>query len=231
MIGIADLYDILLAHYGDPHWWPAKTPYEMMVGAILTQNTAWANVEKALANFGDNLTPEFVETASIEDLIDIIRPSGFFNQKSLRLKSITGWYKQYNYDIIQARRQDCAELRAQLLAVNGVGRETADSILVYALDKPSFVVDAYTRRILSRIGYDLSKDYDDIRLMIEQSIPQDLVVYNRFHALIVVHAKEYCKVKAVCVGCPLAEVCGDSAVQCTQLNRSEAEPRSRKYIY
>jgi len=208
MQNITNIYSTLYAHYGEPHWWPAKTPYEMMAGAILTQNTAWSNVEKAIANFGENLTPEFIETVQIENLIDIIRPSGFFNQKSLRLKSLTDWYKRYNYDIIQARQQNCGDLRAQLLNINGVGRETADSILVYALEKTSFVVDAYTRRILSRVGYDLPKDYDDLRCMIEQNIRRDLDIYNRFHALIVVHAKEYCKAKAVCDGCVLAEVCG-----------------------
>lgn len=204
---IIDIYNTLFTYYKKQHWWPAKTPYEMMVGAILTQNTAWSNVEKAIANFGDNLTPRYIETASQQELIDIIRPSGFFNQKSLRIKRLTDWYRKYNYDIMLAKQQDGGRLREQLLDINGVGRETADSILLYALGKPFFVVDAYTRRILSRMGYAVPRDYDGIRSMIENNIPKDVGIYNEFHALIVVHAKNSCKTKPVCTGCIMSDIC------------------------
>lgn len=207
MNGLMDIYNLLLSAYGKRNWWPAKTPFEMIIGAILTQNTAWTNVEKAIENFEDRLSPEFIETASHEEIADIIRPSGYYNQKAIRLKAITAWFKKYSYDIKNAQKFDGETLRRELLEVKGVGRETADSILTYALDKPFFVVDAYTKRILYRIGYDIPKNYDDLRLEIEKSIPKDLYIYNEFHALIVYHAKCYCKKIPICNGCSLESLC------------------------
>lgn len=204
---LMEIYNLLLEAYGKRNWWPAKTPYEMMIGAILTQNTAWPNVEKAIANFCDRLSPEFIDAVSKEELAEIIRPSGYYNQKADRLKAITEWFKKYSYDIKNARQVDGKILRKELLDVKGVGRETADSILTYALGKPFFIVDTYTRRILYRIGYDIPKGYDEVRLKIEENVPRDLYIYNEFHALIVEHAKNHCKKVPNCKGCPLDAKC------------------------
>ena len=204
---LMEIYNLLLKAYGKRNWWPAKTPFEMMIGAILTQNTAWTNVEKAISNFGDRLSPEFIDAVSKEELAEIIRPSGYYNQKANRLKAITEWFKKYSYDIKKARQVDGKVLRKELLDVKGVGKETTDSILTYALDKPFFIVDTYTRRILYRIGYDIPKGYDELRLKIEENVPRDLYIYNEFHALIVEHAKNHCKKVPNCEGCPLDAKC------------------------
>lgn len=201
------VFDILLKSYGPRCWWPAETPFEMMVGAILTQNTAWTNVVKAITAFGERLSPRYIAGADPAELAEIIRPTGYYNQKVIKLKALTAWYAVYNYDIEQARQVDGKALRDELLVVKGVGPETADSILLYALDKPFFVIDAYTRRILCRLGYDIPKSYDELRLKIENDIPQDIHLYQEFHALIVEHAKCHCKKKPTCPGCPLEDRC------------------------
>lgn len=206
MISLTDLYSTLYSRYGDLGWWPAKDAYEMCIGAILTQNTSWSSVEKAIANFGDRLSPDYVNSISDEELTDIIRPSGFFNQKAERIRILTRWLAKYGYDPANAAAPT-ETLRSELLALKGVGRETADSILVYAFGRLSFVVDAYTRRLLGRLGYDVPQDYDDIRVMIEASIERELYLYNNFHALIVEHCKQHCLKKPRCEGCPLASHC------------------------
>lgn len=178
----------------------------MCVGAVLTQNTSWSSVEKAIARFDGRLSAEFVNSISDEELTEIIRPSGFFNQKAVRIRALTAWLEQ-----LGCQPAECAlstqELRCQLLGIKGIGRETADSILVYAFGRLSFVVDAYTRRLLSRLGYTLPTDYDDIRLMIESAVPKELYIYNNFHALIVEQCKQHCLKKPKCTDCPLWNVC------------------------
>ena len=207
MNGLLEIYGTLLNAYGQRHWWPAQTPFEMMVGAILTQNTTWLNVEKAIRNFGDRLSPEYIATVSNDELAQIIRPTGYYNQKAIKLKAFTLWYETYSYDVSQAMQIDGHVLRTELLAVKGVGCETADSILLYALNKPFFVVDAYTKRILCRLGHDIPNTYDGLRLKIEESIPQDIYLYGEFHALIVEHAKRHCKKSPSCEACPVEAVC------------------------
>ena len=206
------LYSLLYARYGNLNWWPARDAYEMCVGAILTQNTSWSSVEKAIANFGGKLSPEHVNSLDDGQLADIIRPSGFFNQKTQRIRALTGWLAQYGYDPANAAHVPTHELREQLLAIKGVGRETADSILVYAFGRRSFVVDAYTRRLLWRLGHDLPGDYDGIRVMIEAAVPRELYIYNNFHALIVEQCKQHCLKKPRCEGCPLEAVCPKTGV-------------------
>jgi len=201
------LFDTLLRSYGPRFWWPAETPFEMMVGAILTQNTAWTNVEKAIASFGDNLSPHYIAGADAGELAEIIRSTGYYNQKVIKLKALTAWYAKYDYKIDQVKRVEGAILRRELLTVKGIGPETADSILLYALDKPFFVIDAYTRRILYRLGYDLPTAYDDLRMNIQADIPKDIYLYQEFHALIVEHAKRHCKKKPACPACPLEDRC------------------------
>ncbi|QDR79405.1 endonuclease III domain-containing protein [Sporomusa termitida] len=207
MRGLYELYNTLLTAYGQRNWWPAETPFEMMAGAILTQNTTWTNVEKALTNLGDRLSPAFIAGVQTEELAQLIRSSGYYNQKALKLKALTQWYEKYEYNIKIAAAGDGEALRAELLAVKGIGRETADSILLYALNKPFFVVDTYTKRLLHRLGYDLPATYDGLRLQLEAHLPQDVYLYGEFHGLIVEHAKRHCKKQPACAGCPVAGCC------------------------
>lgn len=204
---LEEIFNILLTAYGPRRWWPARTPYEMMVGAILTQNTAWNNVEKAIRNFGHRLSPRFVNAVSLEELIGIIKPCGYFNQKAACLKQLTSWFEQYDYDIDRVRQLEGDILRRQLLAIKGVGPETADSILLYALDQPYFVIDAYTRRFLERLGEEVPSRYDQLRHEIESLLPLNTYVYGEFHALIVEHAKRHCRKSPACRGCPLEHLC------------------------
>ena len=149
------IYKSLNKRYGNLNWWLADSPYEVMVGAVLTQNTNWGNVEKALANFvklGKTLTRELIEEMPPEELIEIIRPAGFFNQKTVYLKAVAAWFKKYNYGVDKVKSGNLEPLHKELLAVKGFGKETADSILLYAFNFPTFVIDAYTRRLLERLG-------------------------------------------------------------------------------
>lgn len=206
-MNLSQIYQILYKAYRTQGWWPAKTPYEVMVGAVLTQNTNWGNVEKAIDNFRGRLSPEYIDSLDLNELAQIIRPSGFFNIKAKRIKALNSWFSDYNYSIKTASAENTVKLRAELLNVNGIGRETADSILLYALGKPVFVVDAYTRRIFSRLGFDLPKEYDSIKAFFEETVKPDTKVYNEYHALIVRHAKAYCRKKPDCADCPLSGFC------------------------
>ena len=203
-----DMYTRLLDHYGDPRWWPAGSTYEVMAGAVLTQNTAWSNVKKAIANFGDGLSPYAVAAADTESLKDIIRPAGSFNRKASCLKALTAWYSFYGYDEERVRRQPMEMLRGDLLALKGIGPETADSILLYAFGFPSFVVDAYTMRLCGRYPLDAGGDYHAVKSFFESHMERDALLYNRFHALIVINAKAHCRKKPLCSGCPLYDTCG-----------------------
>jgi len=205
---VLTIYEKLNAHYGNLQWWPAKTPYEVIVGAVLTQNTAWSNVEKAIANFGDNLSPQFVLDANIAKLIDIIRPAGFFNQKAAYLKTVTEWFAGYDFDVPTIRREPLEKLRPELLSVKGIGKETADSILLYAFNFPTFVVDAYTVRLCERYSVETGKGYDAVKTHFEGNLPRSVEIYNNYHALIVINGKDHCrKSKPLCGNCPLGETC------------------------
>jgi endonuclease-3 related protein len=208
-----EIYDTLYARYGDPHWWPGDTPYEIMVGAVLTQNCAWNNVEKAIANFGDRLSPDFALNAGTAELIEIIRPAGFFNQKAVYLKAMTAWFGKYGFDVATVQREPLEKLRAELLATKGVGRETADSILLYAFDLPTFVVDAYTVRLCGRLPIPAGKGYEDVKAYFEAKLAHSAAVYNNLHALIVINAKEHCRKKPKCDSCPLEVNCGRCGLQ------------------
>lgn len=205
---LTQIYETLLAHYGELHWWPAKTPYEVIVGAILTQNTAWGNVEKAIANFSGNPSPETVATMPTEELTEVIRPAGFFNQKAGYLKAVTAWFAKYGYDVPTVQKQPLGKLRAELLSTKGIGQETADSILLYAFGFPTFVVDAYTNRLCVRYPIEAGKGYAAVKACFEDNLPESVDVYNNFHALIVINAKEHCRKKPNCNGCPLGGKCG-----------------------
>ena len=207
---LTEIYQLLYEAFGPQHWWPGRTRFEVITGAILTQNTNWANVEKAIANLksADCLTPEKLHLLDQAQLARLIRPAGYYNIKAKRLKNFINWLFD-NYDGVLANLEsiDTNRLRAELLEIKGVGRETADSILLYAFDRPIFVVDAYTARIICRhelIGPDA--DYEQLREMFESSLPTDTQFYNEYHALLVKLGKEFCKTKAKCSGCPLEKL-------------------------
>lgn len=202
-------YRRMLAAYGPQHWWPGDTPFEIMVGAVLTQNTAWTNVERAIANLkaADALSPEIIVSLPPDRLAQLIRPSGYFNIKARRLRNFCRWYVGEG-EMRALRRMDTATLRDGLLSINGVGPETADDMLLYAFSRPVFVVDAYTRRIFLRLGLmDGEPSYDELRLGIETALGPDTDVFNEYHALIVRHGKDVCRTRPSCDGCCLRAVC------------------------
>jgi endonuclease-3 related protein len=204
---------------GPMGWWPAKTPFEVIVGAILTQNTAWVNVERAVGNLrrAGLLTPVAMERVSIARLALLVRPSGYFRQKAKKLKAFVRFLREsYGGSLARMFRKPTAELRQQLLAVHGIGPETADSILLYAGGHPVFVVDAYTHRILGRHNLTNGKpDYGAVRSLFEMNLPRDAGLYNEFHALLVNVGKNWCrKGQPRCGECPLLpHLPGDSALR------------------
>jgi endonuclease III related protein len=204
---ILDIYDLLFARYGRRNWWPAETPFEVCVGAILTQNTNWGNVEKAIGNLKREglLTPGALRDIPVVNLAELIRPAGYFNVKSERLKGFVDWlFTGYAGSTEKMACVDWLKLREELLKVRGIGPETADSILLYACGKPSFVVDAYTRRLFEVLGLlDGKESYEEVRALFMDNLPPDVHLFNEFHALIVQHAKDHCRKKPVCHGCPL----------------------------
>lgn len=203
------VYKKLLNQYGQQHWWPADTPFEMMLGAILTQNTAWINVERAIANLKSQscFTPQDILKAPLPKLAEWLKPSGYFNIKAQRLRNYCQWYVDAG-EFSSLSQLDTETLRKQLLAINGVGPETADDILLYAFARPVFVIDTYTRRIFSRLQL-VAEDvgYETLRLQFETSLKMDTGMFNEYHALIVRHAKEACKKRPDCTRCCLIRVC------------------------
>ena len=206
------VYERLRAEYGGQDWWPAETPFEVMVGAVLTQNTAWTNVERAIANLRQAraLDAEAIVRASRERLADWIRPSGYFNVKAERLKGLCGWYlEQGGHEAL--RRWPTDALRTALLAVKGVGPETADDIVLYAFHRPVFVVDTYTKRIFERLGLlEAGLGYDAVQRRFHEGLgcgEEAVSLFNEYHALIVEHGKNRCKKRPVCEGCVLERDC------------------------
>jgi len=204
------VYQQLLGHYGEQSWWPADTAFEMMIGAILTQNTSWTNVEKALHNLreAEVLNVQALAACDKENLEQWVRPAGFFRQKSQRLLGLCHFYlEQGGIDGMKAWSMQ--SLRARLLGVHGIGPETADSILLYGIEKPIFVVDSYTKRIFHRLGILPEKinSYDAVQDFFQQHIASSLVIYQELHALIVAHAKAHCRSKPQCHSCPMLTHC------------------------
>src|SRR6185437_1980412 len=207
---LALYYEALFAHLGPQNWWPARTPFEVIVGAILTQNTSWTNVERAIANLRHErlLNPRAIERVAFARLASLIRSSGYFRQKAKKLKAFVRFLRtEYSGSLARMFRTPTLELRENLLAVHGIGPETADSILLYAGHKDVFVVDAYTRRIFSRHGWvpeDVS--YEELRSKIEAALPRDVSRYNEFHALLVMTGKNWCRTREPrCSECPLGK--------------------------
>lgn len=202
-----DIYERLFDFYGPQHWWPGETTLEIIVGAILTQNTSWSNVEKAITNLKkhDCLTCEKLHTLGAEELGLLIRSAGYYNIKARRLKNFFDWlYAEHAGDIDALFDLAPSVLRQQLLSIKGIGPETADSICLYAFSKPVFVVDAYTARIFGRhMWIEPGSGYDQIQDIFHGGLEKDAVLFNEFHALIVRLGKDHCKPRPICKGCPL----------------------------
>lgn len=202
-----EMFDLMLNRFGPQNWWPGETVLEVMVGAVLTQNTNWKNVEKAIENLktAELLSMEALHAVSMSDLAEMIRPAGYFNIKAGRLKNLINFvYESYEGDLAKLLNEETGSLREGLLSVKGVGPETADSILLYAAERPVFVIDTYTHRVLNRHGLaDDQATYHDLQEFFMDNLPDDTRLFNEFHALIVNIGKEYCHRKPLCDTCPL----------------------------
>jgi endonuclease III related protein len=207
---LKDVFDRLYSHYGPRHWWPADSAFEVLVGAVLVQNTAWDNVRKAIDRLRgeDLLEPHALYAVPLERLEELIRSAGYFRVKARRLHNLLEFLvERYDGSLEAMFRTALPELRESLLTVSGVGPETADSILLYAGGLPTFVVDAYTHRMLARhgwIGFDAG--YYQIQEHFEAGLPQDAALFNEYHALVVEVGKRHCRKHPRCEGCPLAEL-------------------------
>lgn len=212
-----EIFRHMHARFGDLHWWPAESPFEVIVGAVLTQNTAWGNVEKAIANLraADRLDVRRLHALGPPGIAPLIRPAGYFNIKARRLWNVLDYLVARHGGAVQNMQRHATEvLREELLAINGVGRETADSILLYALHRPVFVVDAYTHRILKRHGIaPESADYDALQKLFHSNLPVNAQLYNEFHAQIVMIGKHHCKPTPRCETCPLRELLGPALLE------------------
>ncbi len=207
---LLEVYKILLETYGEQNWWPVDEDYhrkqgtdpreEIVIGAILTQNTSWRNVEKALENLKREgvLSFEGIIKTPLDKLQELIRPSGYYRQKARRLKEVAGELSP----VSKVERIS----REELLKIKGIGRETADAILLYAGNRPYFVIDAYTKRIVKRV-FGIEGSYEELRSWFEGNLPKDIKIYKEFHALLDEHAKRFCRKEPMCEGCPLIRVC------------------------
>jgi endonuclease-3 related protein len=214
---LEEIYRRLMDGYGPQHWWPAEEPFEVMVGAILTQSAAWGNVEKAIASLKEAgaLSPVALRRLPLAELARLIRPCGYYNAKALKLKALAHWLGEYCADDLgRLFKGDTAALRAQLLSIHGIGAETADSILLYAAGKPVFVIDAYTRRILSRLGLaPEGVSYAACQALFMDNLPADSELFNEYHALLVCLAKNVCRRRPQCPECCLADICPSRVVE------------------
>ncbi len=207
---LIEIYNLLSERFGPQHWWPGETRFEVIIGAILTQNTSWSNVEKAIENLksDDLLTAEKLHNTDTEKIAELIRPAGYFNIKAKRLKNFLNWLLENYQGLLEnLDSADTAQLRQQLLCITGIGAETADSILLYALQRPVFVVDAYTARIAVRHNLiEPPFDYSQLQELFQNNLPEDIQLFNEYHALLVKLGKEYCRKKPKCAGCPLEKL-------------------------
>lgn len=206
------IYRLLFDHYGTQGWWPADGPFEVMVGAVLTQSAAWTNVEKAIANLktANAMSPRAIRGLPDERLAELVRPSGYYNVKARKLKALAHFFNEaYGDDIAAMRAEDGEVLREKLLRVYGIGEETADDIALYAADIPTFVIDAYTKRLFARLGLAPQEaPYAAHRAMFMDNLPAESGLYNEYHALIVRHAKDICrKTRPLCERCVLVDLC------------------------
>ncbi|HHS50321.1 MAG TPA: endonuclease III domain-containing protein [candidate division Zixibacteria bacterium] len=208
MNAIEEFYRVAFARYGDLEWWPADDPFEVAIGAILTQNTSWKNVERAIERLKCDglLSPNTISDVPMEKLAEAIRPSGYYNQKAKKLKAFVEWFREeLDCDFSAGDTMPTAHLRESLMSVKGIGPETADDILLYAFEKPVFVVDAYTYRIAVRHGWSPPDvGYDELAEIFTSSLDEDVFLYKNFHAILVEIGKTFCTKKAPkCVNCPM----------------------------
>jgi len=208
---LLDIYRRLLAHLGPQHWWPAGEPFEVIVGAILTQSAAWGNVEKAIANLrvAGALSPRALRQLPLSELATLVHPCGYYNAKALKLKSFVYWLgNHYDDDLDKLFANNTGALRQQLLSIHGIGQETADSIILYAANKPIFVIDAYTRRIINRIGLTPDRNsYAAYQTLFMDHLPPDAELFNEYHALLVCLGKNVCRSRPLCQQCCLNNIC------------------------
>jgi endonuclease-3 related protein len=207
---LTEIYQLLFDRFGPQHWWPGETQFEIITGAILTQNTAWPNVEKAINNLkaANLLKPEKLHNIQSTELAELIKPAGYFNIKAKRLKNFLTWlFENYDGRLTNLQGVDTNRLRTELLAVKGIGPETADSILLYAFDRDVFVVDAYTARIAVRHGLsEPGASYEQLWELFQSNLPAEARLFNEFHALLVKLGKEFCRSKPKCRNCPLEKL-------------------------
>jgi len=212
---LLEIFQRLHDAYGPQAWWPADDPLEVIVGAILTQRTTWTNAERAIARMRDTkmLSVAALHDATERTISRAIRPSGCYREKAKKLKAFAAWIvDRHGGTLGRALDLPTAELRRELLEIHGIGPETADAILLYAAARPSFVVDAYTRRLFERLGWLAGGEaYEEIRCDLMDALPVDVPLFNEFHALLVRHAKAHCRATPNCHGCPLAEICPSSS--------------------
>ena len=208
---LTEIYHLLLARYGPQHWWPADTPFEVIVGAILTQSAAWGNVEKAISNLKQAraMSPTSFRKLPLDKLAKLIYPSGYYNAKALKLRSFVEHLEEAHEDSLDRLFSlNIQRLRSELLNIHGIGPETADSIILYAAHKPIFVIDAYTRRILSRLGlHPLRDNYPAFQAIFMGNLPANEKLFNEYHALLVRHGKEVCRKVTLCDNCCLKGSC------------------------
>jgi endonuclease III related protein len=211
-----EIYQNLLTHFGPQNWWPGDSPFEVCVGAILTQNTNWSNVEKAIVNLKDRGLLDFksLYLARDETIAELIRPAGYFNVKTKRLRSFLNFIQEKYGEFDALNDLTDTKLREELLSVKGVGAETADSMVLYAFNRPKFVIDTYTHRILSRHSLiPEDADYYQMQELFENNLETDEELFNEYHALIVMVAKNFCKKsKPSCEECPLKDVNGGAVL-------------------
>ncbi len=208
MKNLLKIYQKLYEAFGPQHWWPGKTPLEIAIGAILTQNTNWGNVEKAINNLKKQnaLSVKAIHEMPVDKLSELIRPAGYYNIKAKRLKSFIDFLmNDYHGSMKKMKNEYLYLLREKLLSINGIGPETADSIILYALEKPVFVIDTYTKRVLSRHGImNHEKSYDEFQELFYSALEKDVKLFNEYHALFVRIGKTFCKKKKpLCELCPL----------------------------
>jgi len=207
---LLNIYQQLLACYGPQNWWPAQEPFEVIVGAILTQSAAWGNVEKAITNLksAEALSSKTLRQMPLSELARLIYPCGYYNAKALKLKAFAHWLGRYDDNLDRLFTTDTYCLRQQLLSVHGIGQETADSIILYAANKPVFVIDAYTRRIINRIGLAPDRNsYAAYQALFMDNLPADTQLFNEYHALLVCLAKNVCRSHPLCPQCCLNNIC------------------------
>ena len=207
---LTDIYDRLLERCGPRDWWPADSRFEVMVGAILVQNTAWSNAEKAIRALSEAglLSPQALRSAEQDQIAQLIYSSGYYNMKARKLKALVEWLGERDDDIEALMAADPAALREELLGIHGIGEETADDILLYALDMPVFVVDHYTKRLLHRLDLAPEKGpYALYQRLFTDHLSPDVPLFNEYHALIVTHAARVCKKEPACGECCLLDIC------------------------